>query len=118
MPRYSFGQNKPKELKEKNVIIGEPRPKNVNDKILARKVTSEKTPDGKESIKITVKASRPEGKRVPHETRVGLPSRHDRSDQSPLPVRPVSQKAEPKLSSLRAQKWVLGKSTSQWCKGD
>ena len=47
--------------KGKNVIIGEPRPKNVNDKILTREVTLEKTPDGKESLKITVKASRPGG---------------------------------------------------------
>src|SRR6185437_1336504 len=61
MPRYSFGQNKPKEQKEKNIIIGEPRPKNVNDKIQAREVMMEKTPDGKESLKITVKASRPRG---------------------------------------------------------
>ena len=58
MSRYSFGRNKPKEQKGKNVIIGEPRPKNVNDKIHAREVTMEKTPDGKESLKITVKASR------------------------------------------------------------
>ena len=33
-------------------------PKNVNDKILAREVMLEKTPDGKESLKIVVKASR------------------------------------------------------------
>ena len=45
--------------KGKNVIIGEPRLKNVNDKILARKVTLEKAPDGKESLKISVKASIP-----------------------------------------------------------
>jgi len=47
--------------KGKNVIIGEPRLKNVNDKMQAREVTMEKTPDGKESMKITVKASRPWG---------------------------------------------------------
>jgi len=47
--------------KGKNVIIGEPRLKNVNDKILARKVTLEKAPDGKESLKITVEASTPRG---------------------------------------------------------
>ena len=47
--------------KGKNIIIGEPRPKNINDKIRAREVTTEKTPDGKESLKITVKASRPRG---------------------------------------------------------
>jgi hypothetical protein len=44
--------------KGKNVIIGEARPKNSEDKILAWEVMIEKTPDGKESIKITVKASR------------------------------------------------------------
>ena len=47
--------------KGKNIIIGEPRPKTINDKIQARKVTMEKTPDEKESLKITVKASRPGG---------------------------------------------------------
>ena len=41
----------------KNVVFGETRTKNVNDKILAKEVTLEKTPDGKESLKITVKAS-------------------------------------------------------------
>ena len=47
--------------KGKNVIIGEEMPKNINDKILAREVVLEKTPDGKESLKITLKASRPGG---------------------------------------------------------
>jgi len=47
--------------KGKNVIIGERRPKNVNDKILAKEVTLEKAPDGKESLKITVEASIPRG---------------------------------------------------------
>ena len=60
-PRCSFGRNKPKEQKEKNIIIGEPRSKNVNDKVRVREVTMEKTPDGEESLKITLKASRPGG---------------------------------------------------------
>ena len=47
--------------KGKNVIIGEERQKNVNDKILAREAVLEKTPDGKESLRITLKASRPGG---------------------------------------------------------
>ena len=47
--------------KGKNVIIGESRPKNVNNRILAREVTLEKTHDGKESLKITVEASIPRG---------------------------------------------------------
>jgi len=36
MSMCSFGWNKPKEPKEKNVIIGESRPKNFKGKILAR----------------------------------------------------------------------------------
>ena len=44
------------------MIIGEERPKNVNDKILVREVVLEKTPDGKKSLKITLRASRPGGK--------------------------------------------------------
>ena len=43
------------------MIIGESRQKNVDDTIMAREVTLEKSPDGKESLKITVKASRPGG---------------------------------------------------------
>ena len=67
--------------KGNNVIIGEERPKNVKDKILTREVVLEKTPDGKESLKITLKASRPGGKQVPHKTRVSLLPRRDRSDR-------------------------------------
>ena len=40
------------------MIIDEEMLKNSEDKILAREVVLEKTLDGKESIKITVKASR------------------------------------------------------------
>jgi hypothetical protein len=35
----------------KNVVIGETRPKNVNDKIISREVVLKKAPDGKELIK-------------------------------------------------------------------
>ena len=95
--------------KGKNVIIGEPRPKNVNDKILAREVTMEKTTDGEESLKITVKASRPRGKKVPPKRQVSLQLRHDQSNRSPQPVRLVRQKADLELSSLSARKKVLGR---------
>ena len=47
--------------KGKNVIIGVQGPKNLNNKILAREVTLGKTLDGKESLKITITASRPRG---------------------------------------------------------
>jgi len=49
--------------KGKNVVIGETRPKNVYDKILAKEVVLQKAPDGKELIKITVKVKVPGGAR-------------------------------------------------------
>ena len=113
MPRYSFGQNKPKELKEKNVIIGEPRPKNVNDKILAREVTLEKVPDGRELLKITVKASRPRGQESSSRdsSRLAVQAR---------PVRPVAStgqtgqpKSRPKTlkpKSLEVGTWKVNES--------
>ena len=45
----------------KNVVIGDPRPMNVNDKILAREVVAEKTPDGKPTLRIFVNAPKPGG---------------------------------------------------------
>ena len=45
--------------KGKNVIIDETRLKNDDDRILDREVVLEKAPDGKELIKITVKAHVP-----------------------------------------------------------
>ena len=47
--------------KGKNVIIGEKRPITVNDKILAREVVQEKTPNGGRTFKIIAKAHIPEG---------------------------------------------------------
>ena len=89
MLRYSFGRNKPKKQKEKNVIIGEPRPKNINDKIQAREVMMEKTPDGKESLKITVKASRPGGQESSSQD-TSRPAAQAR------PVRPVASTGQAK----------------------
>ena len=45
----------------KNVVIGDPRPINVNDRILAREVVAEKTPDGKPTLRIFVNAPKPGG---------------------------------------------------------
>jgi hypothetical protein len=47
--------------KDKNVIIGEERPKSCEDKIWSREVVLEKDADGKDVLKITVKASRLRG---------------------------------------------------------
>ena len=63
------------------MIIGEERLKNVNDKILAWEVVLEKTLDGKESLKITLRASRLGGKLVPRRIQVGLSLRCDWSNQ-------------------------------------
>ena len=50
-----------KGAKGKNVVIGETWPQNVDDKILAKEVVLEKVSNGKELIKITVKAHVPGG---------------------------------------------------------
>ena len=100
----------------KNVVIGETRPQNVDDKILAKEMVLEKAPDGKELIKITVKAHVPGGKRVlllP----VGLLSRTDWSDRFHRPVRPVSPRADRRLSSPSARKWALESGMSQRFRG-
>ena len=59
-------------------MIGDPRPMNASDKILAREVMADKTPDGKPTLRIFVNAPKPGGKRVPP---VSLLSRRDRSDR-------------------------------------
>jgi len=94
MPRCSFSWNKLKELKEKNVIIGEPRLRNVNDTILAREVTLEKTPDGKESLKITVKASILKGQACSSQDSSQPPSQVQ-------PVRPVYPTGQTVLAQSR-----------------
>ena len=45
----------------KNVVIGDPRPMNTNDKILAREVVAEKTPERKPTLRIFVNAPKPRG---------------------------------------------------------
>ena len=86
------------------MVIGEIRPKNVDDKILAREVVLEKAHDGKELIKITVKDHVPGGQES-SSTAVSRPAVQDR------PVRPVSPTGQPRadqgLSSPSARKRVL-----------
>ena len=43
------------------MIIGEKRPITIDDKVLAKEVILEKTPNGKDSLKIFVKVSTPRG---------------------------------------------------------
>ena len=63
--------------KGNNMIIGEKRLKTSEDKILARAVVVDKTPDGKKSLKITMKASGLGDKQIPRETQVALLLRYD-----------------------------------------
>ena len=69
--------------KGKNVIIGDPRPNNVKDKVPVREVVLEKSADGKESLKITINAPRLRGQGSPT-------SGTSRPAVQVQPVRPVS----------------------------
>jgi hypothetical protein len=100
----------------KNVVIGDPRPMNTSDKILAREVIKEKTDDGKDTLKIIVRNPRLGGGQG------SSPPENQSADQA-RPVRPVrlvrtvpptGQTALvtiPKLSSRSVRKWVLGSPT-------
>ena len=64
--------------KDKNVIIGDDRSLTVDNKILAREVIQEKTPDGKKNLKIIFKPRTLGGQ--------GDSSSGDRSATQPRPV--------------------------------
>ena len=68
--------------KDKNVIIGDDRSLTVDNKILAREVIQEKTPDGKKNLRIILKPHTLGGQEGS--------SSGDRSAAQPRPVRPVS----------------------------
>jgi len=68
--------------KGKNVVIGDPRPMDTSDKILAREVIKEKTDDGKDTLKIIVRNPRLGGQ--------GSSPPENRSADQARPVRPVS----------------------------
>ena len=95
-----------KGAKGKNVVIGDLRLMNASDKILAREVIKEKTDDGKDTLKITIRNSRLGGQ--------GSSPPENRSAAQARPVRPVSPTGQtglvtvPGLSSRSVQKWVLG----------
>ena len=95
--------------KGKNVVIGDPRPMNVNDKILAREVVKEKTDDGKDTLKITIRAPRLGGQ--------GSSPPDSRSAAQARPVRlvPLADQTGPVtvpgLSSQSIRKCVLGRPT-------
>ena len=113
-PVHTLELNNPKVLirpdqaegaKGKHVVIGDPRPMNTSDKILAREVIKEKTDDGKDTLKIIVRNSRLGGH--------GSSPPENRSADQARPVRPVSPTGQTTLvtvSGLLSQsvrKWVL-----------
>ena len=57
-PNVLIRPKQAKGAKGKNIVIGNPRLMNANDKILAREVVKEKTDDGKDTLKITIRAPR------------------------------------------------------------
>jgi len=69
--------------KGKNVIIGDPRPNDVKDKVPVREVVLDKSANGKESLKITINAPRLGGQGSPT-------SDTSRPAVQVRPVRPVS----------------------------
>ena len=90
-PLHTLELNNPKILtrpdqtegaKGKNTVIGDPKPINANDKILAREVVKEKTDDGKDTLKITI--------RNPRLGRQGSSPPENRFAAQARPARPVS----------------------------
>jgi hypothetical protein len=69
--------------KGENVIIDEERPKSCDDKIWSKEVVLEKDDDGKDILKITIKASRLRGGKPATQSKIGaLFSRKHRADRS------------------------------------
>jgi hypothetical protein len=84
-PIHTLELNNPKVLlrldqavgaKGKNVAIGDPRPMNANDKILAWEVVTEKTPNGKPTLRIIINAPK-------------LGGQEDSASQPAVQARPV-----------------------------
>ena len=104
--------------KGKNVIIGDPRPNDVKDKVPVREVVLDKSANRKESLKITINAPRLGGQGSPTSDTI-------RPAVQVRPVRPVSPTGQtgpngqtgpefsPRHSSRGVWKWVLGRRTSQ-----
>ena len=56
-PKVLLRSEQAERAQGKNVVIGDPRPMNANDKILAREVVAEMTPDGKLTLRIFCECS-------------------------------------------------------------
>ena len=98
---------RPKQAEGAKGNIGDPRPMNTSDKILAREVIKEKSDDGRDTLKIIIRNPRFGGQ--------GSSSPENRSADQAQPVRPVlpvgltALVTVPGLSSQNIRKWVLGR---------
>ena len=99
------------------MIVGDDRPLTIDNKILAREVIQEKTPDGKKNMRIILKPRALRGGQ-------GDSFSGNRSAAQSRPVRPVSLTGQttlvvsPGRSSLNVRKWVRGRPISQRCRED
>ena len=100
-PVHTLKLNNPKVLirpeqaegaKGKNVVIGDPRPMNTSDKILAREVIKEKTDDDKDTLKIIVRNPRLGGQ--------GSSPPENRSADQARPVGPVPPAGQTALVTI------------------
>ena len=104
-PKVLIRPEQAERAKGKNVFIGDPRPMDTSDKILAREVIKEKTDDGKDTLKIIVRNPRLRGQ--------GSSPPENWSAEQARPVRPVSPTGQtalvtfPGLLSQSVRKWVL-----------
>ena len=100
-PKVLFRPEQAEGAQGRNVVIGDPRPMNANDKILAQEVIAEKTPDGKPTLRIFVNAPNPGGQA----------SSSSQPAIQAQPVRPVASTGQtgpgssPRHSSQNVRKW-------------
>ena len=96
------------------MIIGDDRPLTVDNKILAREVIQEKTPNGKKNLRIVLKPRTLGGQEGS--------SSGDRSAAQQEPVRlilvtgQIALAVSPEHSSQSVRKWVHGRLISQKCR--
>jgi hypothetical protein len=81
--------------KGKEVFIGDARKADEKDKISCRKVVVKKTPDGGETLKVTITTSGTEGASIDKETGAGTHTvHHGRSDVQTRTVRSFAERSK------------------------
>jgi hypothetical protein len=92
--------------KGKEIIIGNAREADENNKISCRKVVAEKTPDGGETLKMTITASGTGGASTDRETGAGTrAAHHGRSAIQKRTVRSFSRQSEDFSQTVLLHSW-------------